>query len=304
MRTTHHQRGFTLVELIMVIVLMGVIGGMVSVFMKSPIDAYFDSARRAALTDVADTTVRRIARDIHKALPNSIRLPTGNTCMEFIPTKTGARYRASGSGSLDFVGITSYTKFNMLASNTVVGTAAIPVDQQIKKDDLIVVYNLGIPGSDAYELSNTAVSAAPDTPTGSPSETPISITYSTGLTHFPLASASNRFHVVPAHEQVVSYVHVAGAASAAGDAMGTLYRYARPALSAAYPLPASCAALAAVMLADTAHPPAVLANSVSTGSFAYDAASQRNAIVQMTLGLTRSNETVSLYHEIHVDNTP
>jgi len=304
MRTTHHQRGFTLVELIMVIVLMGVIGGMVSVFMKSPIDAYFDSARRAALTDVADTTVRRIARDIHKALPNSIRLPTGNTCMEFIPTKTGARYRASGSGSLDFVGITSYTKFNMLASNTVVGTAAIPVDQQIKKDDLIVVYNLGIPGSDAYELSNTAVSAAPDTPTGSPSETPISITYSTGLTHFPLASASNRFHVVPAHEQVVSYVFVAGAASAAGDAMGTLYRYARPALSAAYPLPASCAALAAVMLADTAHPPAVLANSVSTGSFAYDAASRRNAIVQMTLGLTRSKETVSLYHEIHVDNTP
>jgi len=272
--------------------------------MKSPIDAYFDSARRAALTDVADTTVRRIARDIHKALPNSIRLPTGNTCMEFIPTKTGARYRASGSGSLDFVGITSYTKFNMLASNTVVGTAAIPVDQQIKKDDLIVVYNLGIPGSDAYELSNTAVSAAPDTPTGSPSETPISITYSTGLTHFPLASASNRFHVVPAHEQVVSYVFVAGAASAAGDAMGTLYRYARPALSAAYPLPASCAALAAVMLADTAHPPAVLANSVSTGSFAYDAASRRNAIVQMTLGLTRSKETVSLYHEIHVDNTP
>jgi len=304
MRTTHHQRGFTLVELIMVIVLMGVIGGMVSVFMKSPIDAYFDSARRAALTDVADTTVRRIARDIHKALPNSIRLPTGNTCMEFIPTKTGARYRASGSGSLDFVGITSYTKFNMLASNTVVGTAAIPVDQQIKKDDLIVVYNLGIPGSDAYELSNTAVSAAPDTPTGSPSETPISITYSTGLTHFPLASASNRFHVVPAHEQVVSYVFVAGAASAAGDAMGTLYRYARPALSAAYPLPADCVALESAMWADTAHPPAVLANNVSTGSFAYDASSQRNAILQMTLGLTRSNETVSLYHEVHVDNTP
>ena len=30
----------------MVIVIMGVIGGMVSVFMKSPIDAYFASARR------------------------------------------------------------------------------------------------------------------------------------------------------------------------------------------------------------------------------------------------------------------
>ena len=42
----------------MVIVILGVIGGMVAVFMRGPIDAYFASARRAALTDVADTTVR------------------------------------------------------------------------------------------------------------------------------------------------------------------------------------------------------------------------------------------------------
>ena len=68
------QRGFTLVELIMVIVLMGIIGGIMSVFMRGPIDAYFSGARRAALTDVADTTVRRIARDLHRALPNSIRV--------------------------------------------------------------------------------------------------------------------------------------------------------------------------------------------------------------------------------------
>jgi len=66
-------QGFTLIELILVIVIMGVIGAMVSVFMKSPIDAYMASASRAGLTDVADTTIRRIARDIHKALPTGIR---------------------------------------------------------------------------------------------------------------------------------------------------------------------------------------------------------------------------------------
>ena len=54
------QRGFTLVELIMVIVIMGVVGGMVSVFMKGPIDAYISGGRRAALTDTADTAVRRM----------------------------------------------------------------------------------------------------------------------------------------------------------------------------------------------------------------------------------------------------
>ena len=73
--TTHRasQCGFTLIELIMVIVIMGVVGGMVSVFMKGPIDAYISGGRRAALTDTADTTVRRMARDLHKALPNSLR---------------------------------------------------------------------------------------------------------------------------------------------------------------------------------------------------------------------------------------
>src|ERR1035437_8573959 len=88
-RPVQLQRGFTLIELVMVIVIMGVIGGMVSVFMKSPIDAYFASARRAALTDVADTVVRRMARDIQRALPNSLRPLNNSQCIAFIPTRTG-----------------------------------------------------------------------------------------------------------------------------------------------------------------------------------------------------------------------
>jgi MSHA biogenesis protein MshO len=299
------QRGFTLIELIMVIVLMGVIGGMVSVFMKTPIDAYVSSGRRAALTDTADTVVRRMARDVRKALPNSVRLPTaGNTCFEFIPTINGGRYRADGSGALDFSGTTTSASFNMLGSNSGFAGQAIPTDQQIANGDLIVVYNLGIPGSDAYELSNTALSGTPSVAVNSPAETAIGITYSSGLTHFPLASGGNRFHVIDANEQVVSYVFVSGAASASGDATGKLYRYARPALSAAYPVPTSCSALQTAMLADTAYPPALLAKNVSTCSFSYDTLVQRNAIVQMTLGLTSANETVTLHHEIHVDNTP
>ena len=60
---SRHGAGFTLVEVIMVIVITGIIASFVGVFIKGAIDAYVDSARRAELSDVADTAVRRISRD-------------------------------------------------------------------------------------------------------------------------------------------------------------------------------------------------------------------------------------------------
>ena len=69
-RPTNSLRGFTLIEMIMVIVITGVIAGMVAVFIKGPVDSYFDMARRAELTDIADTAMRRMTRDIRLALPN------------------------------------------------------------------------------------------------------------------------------------------------------------------------------------------------------------------------------------------
>ena len=99
-RPTNSLRGFTLIEMIMVIVITGVIAGMVAVFIKGPVDSYFDMARRAELTDIADTAMRRMTRDIRLALPNSLRNPAGGSdqCVEFMPTKSGGRYRAVGTG--------------------------------------------------------------------------------------------------------------------------------------------------------------------------------------------------------------
>lgn len=272
------QRGFTLVELVMVIVILGVIGSMAAVFMKGPIDAYFASARRAALTDVADTTLRRMTRDIHKALPNSLRTP-GAQCVEFIPTKTGGRYRtteiaAGDNTSLDFSVVDA--TFNMLGSNV-----ALPANQRIAVNDQIVVYNLGIAGADAYNNDNTATVLALGAETAAPIETPIIL--NPGM-QFPLPSGNNRFHVVPAAEQVVGYV----------CSGGNLRRYTH---ALPYPAPAVCPTPAGT--------DPILASNVSTCAFNFNGPDlQRNALIRMTLGLTDSDETVTLHHEVHVSSTP
>ena len=279
MRSTSPQRGFTLVELILVIIIIGAIGGMVSVFMKGPIDAYFASGRRAALTDVADTVVRRMARDLQRALPNSIRTgAAGTNCLEFIPTKTGGRYRTTGTGSVDFAA--GSATFNMLGSN-----AARPVDQRILPTDVIVIYNLGFDPVNAYGGGNIATvgGAAPLAESAAPIETTIPLT---ATVTFPLESGSSRFHVVPGAERMVSYV-------CNGSSL-------RRTASAAFTAAASCPATGPVIASNV--------NCATTSTWFNYAGSdlQRNALVSMSLTMSDSSgtETITLQHEVHVSNTP
>ena len=86
------SRGFTIVELVMVIVITGIIAATFTIFFKPAIDSYLGAKRRATLTDMADTALRRIGRDVRLAVPNSVR-PFGNQCFELIPTIAGGRYR-------------------------------------------------------------------------------------------------------------------------------------------------------------------------------------------------------------------
>ena len=163
------QSGFTLVEMIMVIVITGIIGGIVAVFLRAPVQQYMDVARRADMTDIADTALRRIGRDLRLALPNSVRV-TGAcdgaaACfIEFLPAPAGGRYRsdAASSGASAGCGSLGADVLDFSAADTCFeALGPMPV---FAANDRIVVYNLGIPGSDAYTANttndNTAVYAS------------------------------------------------------------------------------------------------------------------------------------------------
>jgi MSHA biogenesis protein MshO len=96
--------GFTLIEMIMVIVIGGVIAGMVALSIKAPVEGYFSSVRRAALSEEADSALRFLARDLQSALPNSIACSDSGSGgkIEFLSIRSGGRFReattSSGSG--------------------------------------------------------------------------------------------------------------------------------------------------------------------------------------------------------------
>ena len=285
------QQGFTLVEMIMVIVITGIIGGMVAVFLKAPIQQYMDVARRADMTDIADTALRRIGRDLRLALPNSVRV-TG-TCtggatscfIEFLPTKGGGRYRADVAppGAAAGCGSLAADALNFTIADTCFEVLG-PMPSAVAGDS-VVVYNMtsnpGDPNPNAYVGGNR-------TAYGSTVGAVMNITSKL----FPFDSPAHRFHII---STPVTY---------ACDGAGMLWRYWGYVIQSAQTSTDSIAKLNALIAVQGSR--ALLAANVSSCSFSYDlfVVAQRSGLVTMNLGITENNETVTLYSATHVSNVP
>lgn len=113
------EKGFTLVEMIIAIVLMGIIGIGVAYIMPYPIKAYLEGVARAELSEQAGSFLVPFSREIQNALPNSprIKLENNRLSLEFIPVIAVGRYRSSGPGTADDILDFSQddTAFNILA---------------------------------------------------------------------------------------------------------------------------------------------------------------------------------------------
>lgn len=269
------ERGVTLIEMVIVLAITAVIAGAVALFIARPIESYADATRRADLTDVADGALRRMARDLRTALPNSIRTTSvGSTVyLEFLPTNGGGRYRAE----LDDAGGGNILDFSQPDS----GFDVLGTPPTVAAGEYIVVYNLHSSGAEAnaYGGDNRATYASTVGPT---------INF-TANKQFPFASPGNRFHVV---QDPVTYE--------CNPVTRVLNRYWGYGIVASpQPAPPGGGSVAQ------------LAGDIASCSFTYQTsgASLRTGVVLLELQVERADfsgnlERIRLFQQVHVNNAP
>jgi MSHA biogenesis protein MshO len=269
----HRGRGVTLIEMIIVIAITGIIAAAVAVFISRPVEGYVDAARRAELTDIADTALRRMTRDLRTALPNSIRIiesPAGTFYLEYLQSSGGGRYRAEvdsgGAGN-----ILNFTAAD--ASFDVIGP--MPT---LTAGESIVIYNLAASGAtanayvgDNRELVNVGASTA----------TTVTLN---AAKQFPFPSPGKRFQVA---QYAVTY--------ACNPVTRELRRYWDYGIAAAQLTP-PVTTNNALLASDIA--------LVGGCTFTYAASGQRTGVVTLALKIERSGESIQLFQQVHVNNAP
>jgi MSHA biogenesis protein MshO len=291
--------GFTLVELVIVLIISGVLAAMISVFIRRPFEGYMDLNRRAQLTDAAEMALRTMRRDIKRALPNSVRVTNagGFQVIEMINSLDGGRYRASpppGNPDARLQFNLADAQFNLIGHlQNIAHTATAPFSSSTVR---LVIYNLGTAGFDAY--SNNSVTPDVITPANTaitigidPADpTEDHITLNPGY-QFAHTSPRQRIFVV---DSPIAYL--------CDTNTGMLMRYTGYALTpnqTNVSTPAQFAALNATSSVVTDH-----ANCAST-LFRYNAGTPTRAgLASLTLSLTDQGETVTLMNQVHVDNLP
>ncbi len=328
-------RGVTLIELVAVITITGIIAVVLGSFIVRPIQGYQATVRRAELVDAAEMALRQTARDIRRALPNSVRIrdslgnvnnvtcnAAGVTCaIEMLNTVDGARYR-EGPGTnpgghnhansqyrlrINAVDNDGFNIIGFFRNITAPCTAACAPFR-------LAIYNQGVLNADAYTDGDDTLPAParyvmtrPDVTTfgidvdGNNPCSPGVANPGGGDEHCVMPSTNFRFRWASPNQRVfivdtpISYICSAGSG-------GTIRRYANYAVRTTQPTNP-----AASPLSDVGTQDALLTTPVTACTFTYTPGTDQRAglvTLALTVADTASGEQVRLLHQVHVDNSP
>ena len=276
-------KGFTLVELVIVITLTGIVVVLVSTMVGRQMLGYVDTARRADMMGKLDIALEQVTRDLRNAAPYSIRISSG-TAVEWVPIESWGRYRklpdADPDAVLDFS--KPDDRFEVLYGNAM---PAIPAGARI------LIGNTDAMGVDGINVYGDP-SGGSLVPAGSNVITPDTVTVTRSgndlllspAFQFSLASLASRFYVVTG---AVSYVCSGGA----------IHRYGPYGIQNTQPTNAGVAPLSTAS-------DALLVDGLSSCQFGYSAIDSQRGQLSVSLTLQDGGDSVTSTHIINIENRP
>ena len=86
------RNGFTLVELIVVIVVLSIVSVLGAQMIVTATDSYARTESRSKLVQTGRQAIERMTRQLRLALPNALRVSPSANCIEFMQVVAGAHY--------------------------------------------------------------------------------------------------------------------------------------------------------------------------------------------------------------------
>ncbi|WP_299019230.1 PilW family protein [uncultured Photobacterium sp.] len=103
-----YSHGFTLIEMIMALVVLGVISLGIGSYVQLGTQGYIDTRDREQVQSQARFAVERLTRELRHAVPNSLDISSDNKCIRFTPIEYAGFYINSSLDDVDkLVGIMS-----------------------------------------------------------------------------------------------------------------------------------------------------------------------------------------------------
>ncbi len=271
------SKGFTLVELVTVIIVLGVVSIGISGFIRTGVDVYADVLERDQIIGDSRFVVERINRELRSSIPNSIRVKDdGNIqCLEFVPAEWVTFYT-----TLSVTPDTSLTA-------TVLELANNKANYSLMPGDFAVVYPTT--NDDVYhEDSDKRRAIIPCTlslcGTG---HTTIGVDRLSISEAFLDHSPASRFYIA---RKAVSYCAITGEKR--------IYRSENNLVNNEQDLYSNSTG---VLMAEN------LANVLADGDAPFSVSEPtltRNGLVQIFLTFNRNEEVINFNSEVHIPNVP
>ena len=278
------SNGFTLIELVIVVTILGVVGVGIASFVRSSMQIFIDVGEREQLLTESRFAIERMSRELRNAVPNSVRVAGNSTehCIEFVPINWSS----------------VYTVLPLLPSSDTTLSIVFPsdIDGNVYSlpggDHFALVYPLRT--EDVYDASNQKrqlISACTDGGDGNcNTKDGVETVDLTVASAFPEESPASRAYLI---DRSVSFCIT----------NGRLVRFENDIVTAQASAPVN-AAVIAEHLVNTLSSNPITAPGVDDPFRVFDSTLQANAVIQLRLRFEDNEEVIGYQKEVHLSNVP